>query len=330
MAVEHYIAGDWGTSNLRVYLCEFKTESQTSRVLEVKSGLGVGAISRSAHADFESEFFTLADDWLKRFSIQKIILSGMVGSNIGWHMAQYSKCPANATTISQSIVQFRSREQEIHIVSGLSCNNPLGQFDVMRGEELQLLGWLLKHDAVKGSRLFALPGTHNKWVLVRDDQILNFTTSFTGELFQLLCEHSVLLTKGETSHSVDQHIFDEGVELSFHDANADVMQTLFSTRSRQISGELNANNAQDYLSGLIIGCDVRGALASFESMAKQTGEPISEIVLIGEASLCNQYSRVLQARTSTPCSHSLPTEIASHGFRAIYQELIARKKVKQT
>mgnify|MGYP005990857885 FL=1 len=172
MAVEHYIAGDWGTSNLRAYLCEYRADSQTSRVLQVRTGLGVSAISRSTQTSFEAEFFALTADWLKRFTIQKIILSGMIGSNIGWHTTKYSACPASVTTISQSTVQFRSHEQDIHIVGGLSCRNSLGQFDVMRGEELQLLGWLLKHDARQGSRLFALPGTHNKWVLVEDGQLL--------------------------------------------------------------------------------------------------------------------------------------------------------------
>ncbi|MEO0368251.1 MAG: 2-dehydro-3-deoxygalactonokinase [Pseudomonadota bacterium] len=315
MGSRHYIAGDWGTSNLRVYLCEV-SDNTLARVIEVKSGLGIAAIAKLENTDFETEFFALAQDWLAQYEIDAIVLSGMVGSNIGWFEAPYASCPADAKSIRAGITQFSARGEDIHLVSGLKCNNPIGQFDVMRGEELQLLGWLLQHGDSTGQRLFALPGTHNKWVLVEGGTISTFMTTFTGELFGLLADHSVLVPPADRTTSVDWQSFDAAVSIAQHEQTHDIVQTLFSTRARQIEGKLSLQHAKDYLSGLIITADVSSALKSFA----QYGQ-FEEIVLIGETRLCEQYQRVLAQVSSCKVTHCLPTDIAAFGYQAIYQEL---------
>ena len=64
----------------------------------------------------------------------------------------------------------------------------------MRGEETQLLGALAQVPALaEGRQLVCLPGTHTKWVSLHDGVVLEFLTVPTGELFGLLCDHSVLV-----------------------------------------------------------------------------------------------------------------------------------------
>src|SRR6185436_6198995 len=78
-------------------------------------------------------------------------------------------------------------------------SNPLGAPDVMRGEETQLVGALEIEPALAAGRhLVCMPGTHTKWVSMRDGIVQEFLTVPTGEVFALLCNHSVLVHDAAT------------------------------------------------------------------------------------------------------------------------------------
>ena len=206
MPKQYFIAGDWGTSNLRLYLCQYLGPQETIS-LETRFGQGISEIQ----GDFEDRFFNLAQDWLDKYGPMPVILSGMIGSNIGWKEAPYLSCPVDCTQIANGRISFNARGIEFSILAGLRTTNPLGAPDVMRGEELQLLGWMLsKQDYGLHNRLFALPGTHNKWTRVIDNKIETFLTAFTGELFGLLRNNSILISDDSTL-GFNQDVFMEGV-----------------------------------------------------------------------------------------------------------------------
>ena len=319
MSFEYYIAGDWGTSNLRLYLCEYDVKNGTSKILEQQHGRGVSDLAKLGNTHFESEFFTLTSNWLNHYTISKAILSGMVGSNIGWHIANYSPCPTPAESIGQHSVDFTVRGLAISIVGGLECTNPLGQYDVLRGEELQLLGWRQQYPNEQGTRLIALPGTHNKWVLVEDGHIMTFMTTYTGELFNLLCEHSVLVNMGTSHSTASEKAFAAAVDLTQQNSEPELLQILFSTRAQQIQGSLPPQAAPDYLSGLILASDVRGALKQFAPyFAKDNSIAVT---LIGEHALCARYSAILNHYDHADCTHHSPAEVAQHGYHALFKQL---------
>lgn len=323
MPVEHYLAADWGTSHLRLYLCAFDPFAHTTQILAEQNGAGIASIAKDPDGTFEDEFFRLADEWLAVYDIQQIILAGMVGSNIGWYPAAYSDCPASASSLARATVEFTARGRSLHIVGGVSCTNPLGEYDVMRGEELQLLAWLSQQEPDDQVRLFVLPGTHNKWALVLNGVIVTFMTTFTGELFNLLTQHSVLIARDVVNAQRDHTAYDQGVALSYTANDPDLIQTLFTTRSRQIAGLLSANSAREYLSGLIIGTDIRSSLSLFVREALLQEQDLKEIVLIGESQLCERYARVLAQHTNIACQHTDMQQIAANGFHAIYAQLRA-------
>ena len=72
---------------------------------------------------------------------------------------------------------------QVKLVPGLSAADEAGVAEVMRGEETQVFGVL---DAMGGSGLACLPGTHSKWVRVEGGRITGFTTHMTGEAFGAL------------------------------------------------------------------------------------------------------------------------------------------------
>jgi len=246
-----FIGGDWGTSRLRLFLCD-----ADGAVLARADGPGVAeAGSRAAEI-----FSGLTASWDKAVPA---ILSGMVGSTIGWREAAYLSCPVAAEAIAQGALRFMADGRDIAIVPGLCCQNPVGLFDVMRGEETQVLGALrLRPELARGRHLFCLPGTHAKWVLVDDGQVISFQTALSGELFALLSAHSVL-ARGAGAVSADHAAFADGLALAHSKDKTGLLNLLFSTRSRQLAGEIAKEQAASYLSGLIIGDDVAGALRLF-------------------------------------------------------------------
>jgi len=313
MQNNYFIAGDWGTSNLRLYLCNYDNESGTSQLIDTRFGPGISEIQ----GDFEDRFFNLAQDWLDLHGLMPIILSGMVGSNIGWKEAPYLSCPTDLSQISGGRILLTSRGIEFSILAGLRTSNPLGAPDVMRGEELQLLGWMLSNkSSAPHNRLFALPGTHNKWTRVTDNKIETFLTAYTGELFALLRKNSILISD-DSAISFNQSVFLEGVKAIDNLGGAHLVHALFTIRSRQVLGEMASADGLSYLSGLLAGADVLGARELFNPKENKLG-----VTVIGEAVLNQQYILALD-HFGIEASSCNPAEIAISGFAAIYQHLYA-------
>ena len=327
-----FIAGDWGTTHLRLYLFQHH-HGQPLTILASQMGPGVAQlksqVESQVESNFEQVFFDLAGHWLDKHGPMPVILSGMVGSNIGWHAAPYIDCPASGKQIVAGRTAFNARGIEFSIISGLRTTNPLGTPDLMRGEELQLLGWMGAVDGpentLKSAQLVVLPGTHNKWALVRGGKIETFVTALTGELYSLLQNHSVLIANTESADFSDD-IFMQGVKLATTLESGQLLQALFATRSRQVLGELSELHASSYLSGLLIGSDVVGSLALMEKkiVGKQIVDKqiaaISSIVLIGDSALSRCYQLALES-VGIKAELRDATEIAVSGYEAIYRAL---------
>jgi len=269
-----FIGGDWGTSRLRLFLCDGQ-----GAALARRDGPGIAEAGGGAAEIFAN----LTRDWDAGLPA---VLSGMVGSTIGWREAPYRACPAAPAAIAQAALRFEDNGRRIAIIPGLSCTNASGLFDVMRGEETQLLGALrLKPELARGRRLFCLPGTHAKWVLLEDGAVIRFQTALSGELFALLSQHSVL-ARGANETSPAHPAFAAGLAAARDPAG--LLHLLFSARSRQLSGEIAKEEAASYLSGLIIGAEVDAALRLFA--------PAGDIALVCTPALGTLYEAVLKAR----------------------------------
>src|SRR5579883_1931070 len=123
-----FIAGDWGTSRLRLYLCD-----QTGQVLARGEGEGASA------PDCAGRFAAAVADWDRSHGALPALLSGMVGSTIGWREVPYLHCPAKPSAIAAAALRFDVEGRAVAILPGLSCTATTGAPDVMRGEETQIL-----------------------------------------------------------------------------------------------------------------------------------------------------------------------------------------------
>jgi 2-dehydro-3-deoxygalactonokinase len=185
------------------------------------------------------------------------------------------------------------RREQVHIVPGLSCRNRFAAPDFLRGEETQILGALRLVDELRrGFRVLCHPGTHTKWVVLQDGVVSEFFSAPTGELFALLCEHSVLVRKPpDAPDAMDASAFRQGLEHFNEFPQAQLLHRLFECRSRQLSGELAALAADAYLSGLLIGSDVHGALHLLPS-----GIRSGPVYVVGSSELAHLYVMALAAR----------------------------------
>jgi 2-dehydro-3-deoxygalactonokinase len=179
----------------------------------------------------------------------------------------------------------------VHIVPGVRWQAAGAAPDVMRGEETRAFGTLQHDPAWQRGALLVLPGTHSKWVTLRDGRIDSLATYMTGELFAVLRTHSILgrlMPEGTAAQAIDAAAFLRGVAVAQRaGAAGDLLHDLFSVRTLGLMQQLPASSLADYLSGLLIGNEVVATLAH--------AEPTLPVVLGGEAVLCERYARALDA-----------------------------------
>ncbi len=241
-----WIAVDWGTTNLRAWAIG----AGGAVLARATGGPGMGALSPDG---FEPALIGLVGGWLPDWGTVEVLACGMVGSRQGWIEAPYRAVPCQplATTglVSPAVRDGRLR---VRIIPGLSQARPA---DVMRGEEVQIKGFLTCQPDFDG--VLCLPGTHSKWVRVSAGEVVSFQTFMTGELFALLGERSVL-RHGMADGGRDDSAFAEGVGQALSRPERIAAQ-LFAIRAEGLLTGLSPAAARSRLSGLLIGAELAGA-----------------------------------------------------------------------
>src|SRR5205085_7249035 len=134
------------------------------------------------------------------------------------------------------------------------CQRQAGHEDVMRGEETQLLGLLALQPGFEGTAI--LPGTHSKWVEIRDARIVRFSSAMTGEFYEVLSHHSVLRHSfvGETTGPATEDGVREGLDAGLD--HPELLSALaFRTRAAALLSGKGPDWCAGYLSGLLVGTE---------------------------------------------------------------------------
>jgi 2-dehydro-3-deoxygalactonokinase len=272
------IAVDWGTSNRRAWALD-----QDGGVIAAKADdQGLLAIKDRAFAESLRSF---AGDWLKDGA--PIVMAGMVGSRAGWREAQYLETPVDLTGIGGRLTEIEGFAGNIvRIVPGAARNETNGA-DVMRGEECQMLGALLTRG--QRDRVFLLPGTHAKWAILKNGILTDFRTYMTGELYGHLRKGGSLfqvMPGPEEKEIFDGAAFDRGFTTAFAPDAPAITHLLFTVRSLSLFARLTPVEAPSYLSGLLIGAEMKDALGWLK--AHNAG---ATVTAIGSARLLETYDR---------------------------------------
>ena len=266
-----YIAIDWGTTNRRVYLIDHE-----GAVLDrLRDDRGILTLTP---ADYPIELSALRT----RFGDRPVIAAGMVGSNRGWHDVAYVDAPATLASLG---LHAQEVADGVHIVPGVALRGGM-RADVMRGEEVQVLG-AIAGGLAPANGLFCQPGTHNKWIMVADGSIVDFATAMTGEIFSLVKAHGILagMLDGDVA---DGPAFRDGVCRGL--AARDLSVALFEVRASVLLGVRPVSDAAAYASGILIGADV-GARDDLDGSA---------VHLLASGALARLYAAAIRIAGGTP------------------------------
>jgi 2-dehydro-3-deoxygalactonokinase len=278
LAIEaDWIAVDWGTSNLRAWGIGASGDLLFSR----SSDQGMGKLTPDAYPMALTEL--IAGDVSSSGPPIDVLICGMAGARQGWREAPYLDAPAELSRLAFGAVTPSMPEGsrlKPSILPGV-CQKFSGNEDVMRGEETQLLGLCAMNTGYSG--LVVMPGTHSKWVALSGTRIERFSTSMTGELFDILRTHSVLRhsVNGDTNAPDREAGLEAGLAIGL-EVPARLTANLFKIRAGSLLSGHNPAWCTGFLSGLLIGSEIGGQRESIGD---------GDIPLVGGDVLCALYAR---------------------------------------
>jgi len=279
--MEKYFLGcDWGTSSFRLRLIEVFNQKV---IAEVVSSQGIATMHKKwievqddrqhkTKGDLYREYLqdqinSLSGKCTVNLNELAIVISGMASSSIGLEELPYAKVPFalnGASATAKRLEAEKNFSHEIILVSGV-CS----EADVMRGEETQMIGLMSLLPGERNNRLskgiFILPGTHSKHIYVNEVYLVDFQTFMTGELFNVIAEHTIL------KNSVQRHLVDDAeIDVDAFKAGVtrattnSILNGLFTVRTNQLFSRFNMQENASYLSGLLIGEELKLLLGKSE------------------------------------------------------------------
>ncbi|HTD62029.1 MAG TPA: 2-dehydro-3-deoxygalactonokinase [Gemmatimonadaceae bacterium] len=264
------IGVDWGTSQLRAY--RLADDSRGTILDRRESGDGVLAVEPGHFPDVLKE---IAGSWIAEGE-RRILLSGTVGSRNGWRETRPVQCPVRLADLARAVEPVPFDEACVRIVPGVAGVDANGVPEVMRGEEVEIVGARIDAGCV------CLPGSHSKWVRVEGGAIISYSTYLTGETYAALRAHTLLAKLMGPEPPVAGPAFDAGVSRSAEGGG--VLHHLFGVRTLGLAGRITPAESQSYLSGLLIGHEIRSALA-----------PSAAVTVVGASALVALYVRAIDA-----------------------------------
>lgn len=243
---KQFISCDWGTSSFRLRLIE---TASVAVLAELRSEQGIRTTHERGPAAFKN-YLEEQIATLPAHDAKHVMLSGMATSTIGWRELPYAPAPLRRDGSNLVREKILLDGREVFLISGAATKR-----DIMRGEETEVIGILNHPDSSTDDGVIILPGTHSKHVRIRGGSISDWQTFMTGELFAALTQATILKQTTDAAEE-DQAAVREGVMAGFEQG---MESGLFRARVRGVLE--NASNASNrgYLSGLLIGSELRHA-----------------------------------------------------------------------
>ena len=265
---------DWGTTNFRAYKYDLRKNKVINKIENDKGILNFKK---------KSEFLDILNKTLIKLELSKkqfILMAGMVGSKKGLYEVPYTQIPISLSNLSKKIIMKSIQGIQVNIIPGLVFKNK-NYFDVLRGEETLAFGAIEKLQIKKNCYL-CCPGTHSKWIMIKNNIIYSFTTYMTGDLYSAISSNTILSQSlKEKSKKFSIIFFKKGLE--FIKKNNSLISIVFKIRTMDLFNQNKSFERKSFLSGLIIGLEMNEVLKKIK-LSK------SRIVLIASGPLTNLYA----------------------------------------
>lgn len=285
-AENSFISVDWGTSNLRIRFVS-EQDFQIKGEYFYDHGLKkVNKIWEKSKDIFPNKKKFLLDKLLEYIdktlfehaNIKNIIISGMASSSIGIQELDYSTIPFNLFNPKIILKKIEWKEKIISLISGIKKSD-----DIMRGEETQVIG-ITDEFINQDNVLIIIPGTHSKHIYCNKGIITDFKTFMTGEIFNCLCENTIL------SQSIEYDNFKEEYEISFLNGldqikkGFSLINAAFKLRTNDLFKKKSKRDNYHFLSGLLLG----------EELLKLDLRKTNKIVVYANPKLAKIYTTALK------------------------------------
>jgi 2-dehydro-3-deoxygalactonokinase len=300
--IKQFLSCDWGTSSFRLRLIK---ASDGSILKETVDSRGIFTVHRewlkmslpeNKRVGFYQKILLSLLNKLYEDSLSgiPIIISGMASSSIGMIELGYTDVPFAMNHLNLNMHKIppdKNFPHQILIVSGLRTGK-----DVIRGEETMLLGCGKWED---GLHLIVFPGTHSKHVIVQNQVVKDFKTYMTGELFNLLSAQSILAASVE-QNDVSEKSIEQFIRAVQESISSNLLNNIFCVRTNGLFGKLSKKQNYYYLSGLLIGEELKSI-----KMGKY-----KSLTIVSSGILANLYFEALSAIGFRDILHQQNAEIA--------------------
>jgi 2-dehydro-3-deoxygalactonokinase len=286
-----FLSCDWGTTSFRLQLVD---AGKKITIAKVQSQQGIAAtyeawkIRGGSAVERKAFYLAVIQDHISLLqnkvvedlkTIATVLISGMASSSLGIQELPYKDVPFSIDgndLLIEHIKEDHDFPFDIYLCSGVRTER-----DVMRGEELQIIGAVNEEgDAIKK---IILPGTHSKHALIEDKKLVSFKTFMTGDFFQLLSQKSLLaqsVSVVEEWSEEGQQAFEKGVRDSI---GKSLLQSAFWVRTNQLFNYCSKESNYFYLSGLLIGNELQGITKN------------QDLLLVSDPALAKYYATAMQA-----------------------------------
>ncbi|WP_235297508.1 2-dehydro-3-deoxygalactonokinase [Portibacter marinus] len=274
-----FVSCDWGTSKFRLQLVD---RSSLEVISEHSNSMGVRAVHAKylKQSDVSRKAFFI--DFLKRelrhigqdIDQLPLVISGMASSSIGMQEMPYADFPFSND--GRELLHQKITDHGLTIILISGVKSPDG---MMRGEETQAIGLTSLLEEYDDYCLL-LPGTHSKHLQYQNAQFTTLKNYMTGELFEVLSQHSILahsvIKTNLDSQKID--VFKQGLMLGFHQP---LLSVLLTVRVKDVIENLAPSHNYYLLSGLLIGSELCGLQKNSKTIVLGCHEPLNQLYKIG-------------------------------------------------
>jgi 2-dehydro-3-deoxygalactonokinase len=217
-----------------------------------------------------------------------VLASGMITSEFGLCRLDHISAPAGLEELHGSIREIKLEEiTEIPFVfiRGVKvASESFESFDVMRGEETELMGVI---NTEYGECVYVLPGSHSKIISVDGQgRIVDFSTMLTGEMIGALAGQTILRDAVDLGAS---QLDCEYLLLGYDYADREgINKALFKVRVLKSFMERDKNQVYSFFLGAVLAAEIRSIIDS----------SIPTVVIGGRAQIKNAMGEILTKRDS--------------------------------
>jgi len=293
---------DSGTSNTRAYLLNnYQVIDEVKRNIGSKDSSIAGSNEILVRALKELYEALLKNNHVEDNQILDIYGSGMLTSPFGITEVPHLSTPLSLEKLCQGIFTYFEPnffKRDIHLIRGVKSIGDNFSADLgnicsvnnMRGEEIEIFGMLSDtFDQLKfGSIAAFFPGSHTHIAFIKNVEIYDILSTFSGELFYSVTKDTIL----SNSVACDTDEFDkDGVLLGFkHLKEYGFNRALYMVHTTKIFNACDNFKRKSYLEGVITG----GVIVAFENLMKSKRREIDAILIGGNSNSSKIYEVLLK------------------------------------